>query len=286
MIAYTDLGNGGQLGNQLFQYAALMSVALKNNYEWGIPFINEMGSYQHLDLHTRKPIYNSMDLLKAFNLSCKNVIDKNIFKNKFKEKEGWKFDHTIYDISDWTDIEGYFQSELYFKNNFWFHKPEAIRKEFTFKDEILNSCKEQINLWKDERDLVSIHVRRGDTLGHPLILAISGAEYYQKALENFTDKEYKFVVFSDDLVWSKETFGEENDDIVYSEHEDNEIPHIYDLCKMSLCDHFIIAPSSFSWWGAWLSNNTDKKVVRPLQPFPPSEVYDYYPEEWISCKGV
>ena len=87
MIAYTNLGNGGQLGNQLFQYATLMSVALKNNYEWGIPFINENGRYTHTNLHTGEQIYNSMDLLKAFNLSCKNVLDKNIFTNKFNEKQ-------------------------------------------------------------------------------------------------------------------------------------------------------------------------------------------------------
>lgn len=283
MIAYTNLGNGGQLGNQLFQYAALMSVALKNNYEWGIPLINEDCRYTHTNLHTGEQIYNSMDLLRAFNLSCKTVLDKNVFTNKFKEKEGWQFDHTIYDIPDWTDIEGYFQSELYFKNNFWFHRPQAIRKEFTFKDEILDVCKEKHNQWKDERELVSIHVRRGDNLGHPLIMAISGTDYYHSALKHFADKNYKFIIFSDDLPWCKETFGDDNEAVVYSEHENNEISHIYDLCKMSLCDHFIVAPSSFSWWGAWLSNNENKRVIRPEQPFPPNKVYDYYPEEWISC---
>ena len=278
MIAYTNLGNGGQLGNQLFQYATLMSVALKNNYEWGIPFENESNKYSHMDLHTGQNIYNSMDLLKAFTLSCNNITDKTIFTNKFNEKEGWKFDDTIYSVKDYTDIEGYFQSELYFKDI-----EDIIRKEFTFKDEILNVCKDKLGQWRDGRELVAIHVRRGDTLGHPLIMAISGMEYYQKALENFTDKDYKFVVFSDDLPWCKSSFGEETDDLVYSQYEDAEIPHIYDLCKMSLCDNFIIAPSSYSWWGAWLSTNENKKVVRPLQPFPPKQTYNYYPEEWISC---
>ena len=283
MIAYTNLGNGGQLGNQLFQYATLMSVALKNNYEWGIPFENENGRYSHMDLHTGQNIYNSMDLLKAFTLSCKNVTDKTVFTNKFNEKEGWVFDHEIYSIPDWTDIEGYFQSELYFKNNFWFDGMDEVRKEFAFKEEILNKCKERHTQWRDDRELVAIHVRRGDTLGHPLILAISGMEYYQKALENFTDKDYKFVVFSDDLTWCKNAFGDTTNDLIYSEYDDIKIPHIYDLCKMSLCDHFIIAPSSYSWWGAWLSTNKNKKVVRPLQPFPPKQTHDYYPNEWISC---
>jgi len=278
MITYTKLGDGGQLGNQLFQYATLMSVALKNGYEFGIPFENENNKYTHLNLYTKEIIYNSMDLLKAFDLSCKNVVDKTIFTSKFKEKEGWKFDKTIFDIPDNTDLEGYFQSELYFKD-----VENAIRKEFIFKNEILKHCQEINNKWRDNRDLVAIHVRRGDNLGHPLVLAISGVDYYQRALEHFTDKDYKFVIFSDDLQWCKNNFGEENEDLVYSEHELNDIPHIYDLCKMSLCDHFIIAPSSYSWWGAWLSINVNKKVVRPVQPFPPHNPHDYYPKEWISC---
>ena len=283
MIAYTNLGNGGQLGNQLFQYAALFSVATKNNYEYGIPFENENAQYSHIDLSTGKPIYNSMDLLKAFNLSCKNVENKTAFTNKFNEKEGWIFDPEIYNIPDWTDIEGYFQSELYFKNNSGINIEDKIRKEFIFKDEILNICKERHNQWRDSRELVAIHVRRGDTVGHPLILAISGIEYYQKALENFTDKDYKFVIFSDDLPWCKNAFGEASNDLIYSEYEDGKIAHIYDLCKMSLCDHFIIAPSSYSWWGAWLSSNKNKKIVRPVQPFPPKQTHNYYPIEWMSC---
>lgn len=278
MIAYTNLGNGGRLGNQLFQYATLLSVALKNGYDYGIPFENENVQYSHMDLSNGQQIYNSMDLLKSFNLSCKNVKDKSIFTSKFNEKEGWKFDETIFNIPDNTDIEGYFQSELYFTDI-----ADVVKKEFTFKDVILNSCKRNDVLWRDGRDLVAIHVRRGDTLGHPLIMVISGMEYYQRALENFTDKDYKFVVFSDDLDWCKTTFGEANENLVYSEYQHANIPHIYDLCQMSLCDHFIIAPSSFSWWGAWLSLNKNKKIVRPLQPFPPKQTYDYYPTEWISC---
>lgn len=278
MIAYTNIGNGGRLGNQLFQYAALLSVALKNNYEYGIPFENQFGQYSHMDLSTGQNIYNSMDLLKAFNLSCKDVKDKTTFTNKFNEKEGWKFDNSIFNVPDNTDIEGYFQSELYFKNI-----EDVVRKEYVFKEEISNTCKQRHVKWKDGRDLVAIHVRRGDTLGHPLIMAMSGMEYYQRALQNFTDNDYKFVIFSDDLPWCKSAFGDESDDLVYSENDGNEMSHIYDLCKMSMCDHFIVAPSSFSWWGAWLSSNKNKKVVRPEHPFPPKQIYDYYPPEWIKC---
>ena len=51
---------------------------------------------------------------------------------------------------------------------------------------------------------------------------------------------------------------------------------------MSQCRHFIIANSSFSCWGAWLSTNEKKIVVAPRQWFRSSEndTRDIVPEGW------
>ena len=64
---------------------------------------------------------------------------------------------------------------------------------------------------------------------------------------------------------------------------------IFDLRILSLyllkhCHHHIVTPSSFNWWGAWLSMNSDKIITRPSESFF-SEFklnnLDFWPENWI-----
>jgi hypothetical protein len=87
------------------------------------------------------------------------------------------------------------------------------------------------------------------------------------------------MVFSDDIEWCKENLQLENSTFVSTDSD------YVDLCLMSMCNHHIIANSSFSWWGAWLNKNKDKKVVAPNQWFGSAyehyKLNDLYCENWI-----
>jgi hypothetical protein len=111
-------------------------------------------------------------------------------------------------------------------------------------------------------------------VAHPNYWVVT-PEYLQEALNHFTDQEYTFLVFSDDIEWCKNTFPE---GVIYVEGNNQ----FEDLCMMSLCDHNIIANSSYSWWGAFLNKNPNKKIIAPSNWFTePKPLNDLYPNNWI-----
>ena len=100
-------------------------------------------------------------------------------------------------------------------------------------------------------------------------------DYYKSALELF-DSDREVIIFSDDTEWCKEQELFEDDRFAVAEGGDQ----FYDLCLMSMCDDFIIANSTFSWWGAWLANRG--KVVAPKNWF--GEVLGHDTKD-LYCKG-
>lgn len=107
---------------------------------------------------------------------------------------------------------------------------------------------------------VAIHIRRGDYIDNPFYIDLTKTDYYQRAIEMFPDS--KFLVFSDDPLFAKEFFGEE-DKFIFAEKGDE----VDDLNLMASCSEGIImANSSFSWWGAFLGN-PNKKVIYPKNWF-------------------
>ena len=110
-------------------------------------------------------------------------------------------------------------------------------------------------------------------------------EYYRQAMEDISS-QYKgttFLVFSDDKQWCEENLLPlANKDMFIEFHSNFE--DWEEMWFMSLCDHNIIANSSFSWWSSYLNENPHKKVIYPSKWFGPAYAHfdtkDLCPEEW------
>jgi hypothetical protein len=244
MITHKSIGYSGRLGNQIFQYAACKILSITMNQPVVLPNNTTIKQDGCFDFTNDKWIPYRLDLLDCFDLDC-----------KLGDIEG-----------DKIELEGYFQSYSHLEKY-----EEQLIKEFKFKQHILDKSKQIINQYKEP---VAVHIRRGDYVKHPGFWTVT-PEYIQNALNYFTDKEYTFLIFSDDIEWCKEVFP---DGVIFME-ENNQFE---DLCMMSLCDHNIISNSTFSWWGAFLNKNTNKKIIAPNNWYTDNrDITNLYPKNWI-----
>lgn len=250
--------NLGKFGNQIFQYATLYAIAKEKNYSFGVPY--QMRSNNEL---------LDFCLSDAFNLSaedCTNVF----FSSVFVEKE-FKYDPNIFNISDNCELHGYFQTEKYFKK----YKKDLVEKELMFNDNIQNKVNNIVN--KNDSEFISVHMRLGDYVTKQDCHPICSAEYYKTAL-NLLPKDAKIILFSDEYDKALPFFQDLKINVAHIGTNDKFV----DMCMMTKCDYHVIANSSYSWWGAWLSNS--KKVIAPKIWFGPSS---NIPKFWndIYCEG-
>jgi hypothetical protein len=121
-------------------------------------------------------------------------------------------------------------------------------------------------------DRVAIHVRRGDYVNNPFYVDLTQTDYYEKAMKEFPNK--KFLVFSDDIEWCKYYF--EGEEYEFCEVEND----VEAMNIMAQCRGHIIANSSFSWWGAFISPYTEK-VVAPKKWYSDGVKRTKCPKGWI-----
>lgn len=259
MITFNLMGSYGRMGNQMFQYATLYSIAKTRGYDFGVPTRRK----------SENP-YHNFYLNECFlNLSAKDS-SNHFSKHRAHERE-FSYNAGIFGIPDDTDIVGYFQSEKYFKD----YRNELLN-EFDFKEEIKSKANDIRSITKEP--VISVHLRLGDYKNlvgkHP----ICGVEYYKEALKHLPE-DILIIAFSDEPALAKDVFDSLNKKYFITETDNQFI----DMCTMTMCDYHVIANSSFSWWGAWLGNS--KKVVAPATwfgdaPEMPKNWSDIYCEEW------
>jgi len=266
MLAFNHLGQLGRLGNQMFQYASLRGIARNRGYDFCIP------NHNHI---IKDPYGFDMKIELFYPFEMIHVQQKNIKLLDMgyapvAEERYFHFDEVLFNMCpDEITLAGFFQSEKYFK-----HIEKEIREDFTFKEEILKPCKEMM---QSVGEAVSLHIRRTDYLTNLNHTSLN-LDYYIKALE-LLNPDIPVIIFSDDIGWCKEQEMFNSDRFMISESGD----HYVDLCLMTLCNYHIIANSSFSWWGAWISNSN--KVIAPIAWFGKGNsnknTKDLIPEKWM-----
>ena len=255
-VTFKKLGSYGRLGNQLFQVSAVISYARKNGIDHVLP-------------EWRNQWTEGVDMAEI--LRGPFNIDPHIGNQKTDDFIEASMEYSMIPRSRRMNLQGYFQSDLYFFDE------EHIRNTFSPEQRIENEIVEK-NIGTFEGHC-SIHVRRDDYLKYPEVHSFPGMEYYREAVSRMKAEGYEnFLVFSDDVKWCRENFiGSE-----YKFSEKNS-RNYEDLFLMSLCSSHIIANSSFSWWGAWLSRNPHKIVIAPRRWFGEKgpQRHDIIPKKWI-----
>lgn len=287
--------NGG-LGNQLFQYAAAKTLAVKHNTSLGLDVIPLYSKLQVSSLATYRKLELDVFCIEAqrnemlfrnkylYPLSKTHFFLNRLYNSwkftYFKEKD-FSFDSSVLELPDNTYLDGHFQSEKYFKPI-----EEIIRNECRFKQPLYGKNREWESIIANNAS-VSVHIRRGDYVSLQKNLQKHGAtslEYYQKAVGLMAAKIHQplFFIFTDDVPWVRAHFKLDFPFHIIDNNTTAESSHL-DMQLISLCRHHIICNSTFSWWGAWLNNKADKIVMAPEKWFadPSINSKDIYPSDWI-----
>lgn len=262
----------GGLGNQMFQYALFVALQKEFPQEQVLVDCSYFKTYHvHTGLELNRvfgvelPQASFHQLLKvtwpvkSFKLSraMRKILPPR--KTECLEAKDYTYNAHVFDCGNMY-YDGYWQNYKYFDKY-----RDKILQLFQFKLK-LNECSSNILPELAAKNSVSIHVRRGDYLKAKNYAGLCGLEYYKMAIEyiNRNVQDAAFYIFSDDMEWCREKIspmlaGHKFTYIDWNKGADSPI----DMMLMSQCSHNIIANSSFSWWAAYLNDNTGKIICAP-----------------------
>ena len=296
----------GGLGNQMFQYALYLKlcsmgkeVKFDDVAEYKVPDARPIMLWV-FDISYPKASAAEINQITDGFLKFSHRIRRKLFGRKSLEyhEKDCNFDEQVLKREP-AYLTGYFQSEKYFKDI-----ETQVRKAFIFSDKIWEGidpdAKQRMENYLEQirgASAIALHVRRGDYLTTSEVFGgICTQEYYVRAIKRVLAEVHDavFFVFSNDTQWVKEWIpglckegeieGKGRFVVIEGTTEDT---GYLDMLLMSRCRHYILANSSFSWWGAYLNPSDDKLVIAPSVWFNNQNCRDIYTEKMIkiSAKG-
>jgi len=284
----------GGLGNQLFCYAAARRLAIKNRAEL---VIDDVSGFKY------DTAYQRTYQLHHFNIPCRMAtpserlepfsrirrgVQKRVsgfrpfHKRSYITQEGMDFEQRLLTLEPRKNIyiEGYWQSEKYFKD-----VEEMIREDLKITGDKGEKNLELADSMSQNQS-VAIHVRFfGDSDSNSNLNASSA--YYKDAIDRMGHlvPDAHYYLFSDKPEEAGSLMNHMGVPFTLISHNKSDDDAYLDLWLMSQCNHFIIANSTFSWWGAWLSEFEGKTVIAPgLKKTSGTSSWGFkglIPEEWI-----
>jgi len=264
----------GGLGNQLFQIFTLLAYSIETKQKFILP-------EKLPDWDKRHTYWNSL----LINLE-KYISDTKIYNCIKYNEPNFHYNPIPYIINN-IELNGYFQSYKYFDNHFF-----DIIKFIKLNSIIKNTKVKYLHYF--ENNTISMHFRLGDYKKlqdhHPIL----EYEYYEKSIENIiinTSKDNYDVLYFyekddiDDVCLIINKLKNKFTNVKFIGVDTN-IVDWEQMLLMSLCNHNIIANSTFSWWGAYIGYklNENKIICYPFKWFGPKlshyNVSDLFLDKW------
>lgn len=279
MILHKQWGEHLRTGNWLFKYAGIIGLSEKFEVPFALP---DHFMWQYF----KDP----------------PTIDNGLVAEVTLDQGGWGYDPQF-----WNNVKGLAQNQnvniglgnFFQDERNWLHCKKEVLRRMEWTDEAMDIAYLKMReIIPDDKYLgnqtIAISVRRGDFVGHGCFKQLNTDWYTSALISNFDDLDKMNVLFfSDDIEWCRNNFNFPRQYFapVNNTHlTDKDNYHRDPMLQLiigTLCDHFIISNSTFSWWMAYLgSAYHNAKVIRPNGYFDGDykkqfDDSNYYPKSWI-----